>query len=193
MKKLLGIVVFSLLLSNLAISKEIYLQCKHIDIQNSSTKKIFIKDRIFDDKAKTLTSVRADLFFEIKQSDGTTVKKQMERYPMDLTNLAPIDNLPLKLIKEDSSFYYFGGQLFRGDKKTYDEIMFNNRNNDEKMQYSIGKLNKYTLELFFTSFYYPYTYQEMYHSNYNYPKDKTLLMKVEGKNPHKCKILKNKI
>ena len=104
-----------------------------------------------------------------------------------------IDTLPMTKIDEDDTFYYLGGELFGYQEKTYDEILRNNEKNTEKMQYSTLKFNKYTLDMIFTSYYYPHTYEEMYNQNYNFPKTKTVLKKSISKTPHKCRIIKNKI
>ena len=120
--------------------------------------------------------------------DGSITKQQQMFFPM-----TKIDQLPKTKIDEDDTFYYLGGQLFGYQEKTYDEILKNNEKNTEKMQYTTLTFNKYTLDIIYTSYYYPHIYEEIYNQNYNFPKTKTFLKKSISKTPHKCRIIKNKI
>ena len=190
MNKFLSVLILSLFFINSVNAKQIYLECKSSvkEKHKENVTRVNITEYIFDKRKVTLKTVMVDGYYEIKQIDGSITKQQQMFFPM--TN---IDQLPMTKIDEDDTYYYLGGQLFGYQKKTYEQILRNNEKNTEKMQYSTLKLNKYTLDIIYTSYYYPHIYEEIYNQNYNFPKTKTVLKKSISKSPHKCRIIKNKI
>ena len=189
MKKLFSkILVLGLLWSESVYAKEIYLKCTSSEKMDEHATKVSISEYLFDDRKVTLKKKMMDSYYEIKQTDGS-VKRQQELY----FPLTSIDNLPLTKIKEDETFYYLGGQLFGYQKKTYEEIIENNKKNLEKMQYVTLQFNKFTLDMIFTSYYYRHTYESMFNKNSNYPKNKNRLKKDISRTPSKCEIIKNKL
>ena len=190
MNKFLSVLILSLFFINSVNAKQIYLECKRSEKEKDkeNVTRVNITEYIFDKRKVTLKEVMADGYYEIKQIDGSITKQQQMFFPM--TN---IDKLPMTKIDEDDTYYYLGGQLFGYQKKTYEEILRNNEKNSKKMQYSTLKLNKYTLDMIYTSYYYPHTYEQMFNQNYKYPETKTVLKKIISKTPHKCRIIKNKI
>ena len=190
MSKFLSILILSLLLINDVNAKQIYIECKSSvkEKHKENVTRVNITEYIFDKRKVTLKTVMVDGYYEIKQIDGSITKQQQMFFPM-----TKIDQLPKTKIDEDDTFYYLGGQLFGYQEKTYDEILKNNEKNTEKMQYTTLTFNKYTLDIIYTSYYYPHIYEEIYNQNYNFPKTKTFLKKSISKTPHKCRIIKNKI
>ena len=184
MKKLfLSILVICSLLGGNAYSEVVYLKCVRADQTENNVVEILTSEYLFDNKKITLQRQKSDKVYEIKQLDGTIKKQRASFYPMIYKNARPSTKF-----KVDGTHYQFAGATFLANDKSYDEIIKHNKNNEEKIQYTITKLNKYTLEMVHIS----YVHVNQWSTDIN-KINKKILVQEESKLPKKCSILKSQL
>jgi len=184
MKKLfLSILVICSLLGGNAYSEVVYLKCVRADQTENNVVEILTSEYLFDNKKITLQRQKSDKVYEIKQLDGTIKKQRANFFPMIYKNARPSTKL-----KVDGTHYQFAGAAFLVNDMSYDQILKYNKNNEEKIPYTITKLNKYTLEMVHIS----YLHFNQWSTDIN-KVNKKILVREESKLPKKCSILKSQL
>ena len=98
------------------------------------------------------------------------------------------DARPKTKFKVDSANYHFAGAAFLANDMSYDQILKHNKSNEEKIPYSITKLNRYTLEMTHIGYY----HLNQFSTDIN-KINKKVLVREESKSPKKCTILKSQL
>ena len=183
MKKLLGILVLGFLLCNSVYAEVVYLKCIRTDQKKDNVVEILTSEYLFDNKKITLQRQKSEKVYEIKQLDGTIKREQANFSPTIYKNARPSTKL-----KVDGTHYQFAGAAFLVHDMSYDQILKHNKNNEEKIPYTITKLNKYTLEMVHIS----YLHFNQWSTDIN-KVNKKILVREESKLPKKCSILKSQL
>ena len=177
MKKLLSILVLSLLFSGSSYAKEIYLSCLWEDFYNKEgiKKLIVIEDLIIDTKKKKLYQVKYHSYDIL--NDGS----KKDRGPVTFDNFDP--GFPIHFHKETKTHYIFGQGLLGDSYKSIDEIIKHNKSSKQVNRYTMYSINKFNLQMEFKRYEYPIE------------NGKPVLTRLMEINPwvYQCKELKSKI